>query len=311
MDNLAVICDPGTLGSADLGEPSPAGNGESVGLADKKQAKYYGREIATVTQGTPQQDAQFPRSVFIGRVEANQRVIVQSRKDQWRVFNILWNQGFALVMSYLLALVTFIMFIHLESLPRLPFPLIKNLLDFDPDFDPYNWWPEGSSLVLCVWGVIYLRKLFLLVLWTGVKGHVFNDYYHSSVPMGDNKRQKRSGERCLSLLVIGFHALFGIWTGWANNKYNDYIITEPLLLVLGMCLLVASEIIMLASSVYHVAKSMSQGQWFVFGKYGCEIVTWIGFALVSFTLPACLLLAIRLILTIYLVKCERRASCCC
>ena len=187
---------------------------------------------------------------------------------------------------YFIATASFLLAVSVESLPKLRFRFVGNLLPSS------LWTPDAATVVVLVtmWGVHFVRR-FAEVLF-------LQTYRTKVAPF-------------VAILAVMFYSTSGFWIGWSMNVFLDYSAPALCILIPALLVFALGEIGNCLSHIHlercasnterssPVSSSVSMSA--VFDVISCphylfEIVTWLGFALASFTLPAFLFLAANVVM---------------
>ena len=180
-------------------------------------------------------------------------------------------------LTYLLAIVLFLIFVNLQSLPNLYYPTLENLLPvrlFNTKLDRTLW-------VEMLWCVHFVRRF----------GEVLFVYeYQRGIPAHE------------VAAIMLFHAFFSVWIGWSLNSNLFYRTPPDALFIPGMLLCFFGGVGNFISHKYLQRMSdlryrhtpaphriLPQGGCFQLvdcPHYFFEILTWIGFSLTAFTLAS-------------------------
>ncbi|KAI0232685.1 hypothetical protein LSAT2_017014 [Lamellibrachia satsuma] len=204
------------------------------------------------------------------------------------------HPGLLYAALYFVATVIFLCAVNIETLPRLRFGFVGNLL-------PSSQLTADVATVavlVTMWGVHFVRR-FVEVLF-------LQSYRRKVAPS-------------VAIMASLFYLVSGLWIGWSVNFFLGYLapalwILIPAVLVfavgeIGNCLshihLERDSFYRAPSSSMHAVVSIAA----MFNFISCphylfEIVTWLGFALASFTLPAFLFLATNVVML--LARARRR-----
>ncbi len=213
-----------------------------------------------------------------------------------------WNDRLLIFLAYLTGIVGFMVFFHVPSLPKLPFPVTGNLADWNANFSPYVWWHEGAVLVLVLWGFTHLRRILIVVISAGLsKQYDVNEPpEHLSVAL----------QKGTCVLVFVYHVIFGVWMGWANNTYVGYLISDIYFVVIGLVLFAAGEAITSVGSCYFMCKREKETRAFRNARLVADVMVWLGVFFVSMTLASLLVFMVRLVTVVYIAKLPERPHCC-
>ena len=201
-------------------------------------------------------------------------------------------------LAYFGAALMFLFSVNFASLPKAPFPVIGNAL-------PSTYWLQSDEAILIpmiAWGLHYLRRF----------GEVlFVHDYRRSMPWG------------VSVGASVYYWGFGFWIGYSANFKLGYLTPTWQFLVPGMILFVIGEVgncavhlaqrqlrkrpgsqsVLSSSGSQHVIPTGVLFKYVSCPNYTFEIISWIGFGFMTFTLPAALFLIASVItLVIYAHK---------
>jgi hypothetical protein len=232
----------------------------------------------------------------------------QDRQNMWLR---IWNDRCVLIASYFVGIVLFIIFFHLRSLPPLPFPVVKNLADWDDDMVPYIWWYQGAVLVEIMWGYTHIRRtLFIIISSAKISTGTTHIEAHDLL-REHNQAKSRMLQCCLGAFAVIYHVIFGIWLGWANNVFSGYMTSDKELVLAGLITFFVGELTVTIGESYFLCKRTTETRTFRNFRLAAEIVIWAGFALVSMTLPSILVFVSRFGILAFFVYIPERPSCMC
>ncbi|KAK2192488.1 hypothetical protein NP493_29g03021 [Ridgeia piscesae] len=195
---------------------------------------------------------------------------------------------------YFVATATFLLAVSVESLPYLRFCFVGNLL-------PKSMLtPDVATVVVLVtmWGVHFVRR-FAEVLF-------LQSYHRKVAPF-------------VAIMASLLYVVSGFWIGWSLNFFLGYSAPALWILIPAMLVFAVGEVGNCLSHVHlerdavngtraspiHAVVSMSALFHFIScPHYLFEIVTWLGFAMAAFTLPAFLFLATNVVML--LARARRR-----
>lgn len=195
-------------------------------------------------------------------------------------------------LSHFLAVAAYILGLNLETLPKLPYPFVGNLLDYY--IDPFNAWQNGVVLLLLCWGAHFARR-FGEVLFL--------------------KQFTRTQTLPKFIAKIIIHSLLGFWNGWSVNFHLGYLIYNPILFWVGVIIFFTGQVMSLwtrikldrirkKSSHNDVMRYYTIPKGWMFEYISCphylfEVISFIGFALASLTFAAILFAVVTLIVALW------------
>ncbi len=206
------------------------------------------------------------------------------------------------VIAYLLGLLAFVFGFNMEFMPRLPYPFIGNLLDMDPTLMPIVW-EKGVCLIIIIYGVIYLRKMIIMIFERALVDHPTKRSCpcrskNSPAPDPSEMRSSRISAGCTSYIApaILYHIAFGLWIGWACNQNLDYFASDPEYLAAGIMVFIVGEAMAYIRGFAYIMWGEGGGMGYSLLQEGSEVLSVLGLAISSLTMSACVLALFRFVL---------------
>jgi hypothetical protein len=142
-----------------------------------------------------------------------------------------------------------------------------------------------------MWGVHFLRR-FVEILFI----HDYRGHFHTLEAIGTNV----------------FHPLFGFWIGWSCNYFAYYWMPNSYILIPGVLIFILGESgncachVMLkrmrtnqpAGDTNHAANTGCLFRYTSVPHHWFELVTWLGFAIATFTAASFIFLALNITIVI-------------
>ena len=174
---------------------------------------------------------------------------------------------------------------------------------------PLGWWAHDTLLVLLLWALLCGRKLVLLITWRRVNPHitqrthdltVLKENGEDTVVIPEERPQKttKCPKKCGYVIVLtASYTFIGVWLGWASNFNLGYVPSDLEIAMSGLALFILAEVVLVGSSVYIMIKHcrLMSTLWVSV----LETLSTTGFMLLTFTLPSCVLLLVRIIICSY------------
>ncbi|KAK2144945.1 hypothetical protein LSH36_717g01034 [Paralvinella palmiformis] len=223
----------------------------------------------------------------------------------------IWKDNCILLVSYLLGVLSFAILFHVRDLPKLPFPVINNLEDWNPEVTPYIWWSHGAILVEILWVFTLIRRSLFIVL-TSIRSQPIKMPLPSRDAIAEgNVARSRMWQCLLGAGAVLYHAVFGTWLGWANNAFCGYMTSDKEFIISGMVTYLVGELTIIIGDAYFLCRKTTENVTFRKFRLAAEIFIWTGFGLVSFTLPAVFLFISRFAILTFVLYIPERPSCLC
>ena len=242
------------------------------------------------------------------------------------------------VVGFGLGLVGFLCTFHLKYLPRIPYPLIKNLQDADPTMMATGLWQDGINIVPVIWGLRYIRKIGLTLFnfsclaspdETEATGSGLQPDPEVAVPRAEPEVQGCCAAHNpywpgYIAPVVAYHLILGIWVGLATNYHIPYSVSDIEWLIVGLVLYISGEVTIIVrmclarrtlvknkrekerqdanTSSDHLRPGSPPGpppgrppvRLIEVG----EVLSCLGFAVYTLTLPSCIMALVRIIIAI-------------
>ena len=220
------------------------------------------------------------------------------------------------VVGYCIGLITFVCLFHVKGFPYIPYPVIGNLQDVDPTLLVADLWEDGTILVLVTWGLRYIRKMGMLVVdqfffrahlsetvnSDEVSGRL--DHSPAFAPTFPATLTDPSLVLCYAVPIILYHGIFGAWVGLAANYNLTYQISDIEWVIAGLVFFLGGELIVVGRTVWaarqarHSTDPVFVGRAIMPVVEVAEVMSCVGYAFLTLTLPACLMAFVRFIIAI-------------
>ena len=200
------------------------------------------------------------------------------------------------LLGYFFAAGTYFVAFNVWDMPNLPYPLVGNLLPKEYTQVPQRQeYINNAFLLLSFWGIHFLRRFFEVL------------YVH-------NYTHTMSAVEAVGVVV--YYSFFGIWMGWSTNIFLDYFPPSKGIFAIGIIIFLVGEV---GNCISHIQlKRLRSKNVLTLGDVtprdsrsdhvtspsghvmptGCifscvssphylfEMITWLGFAIASFTLAS-------------------------
>ena len=135
-----------------------------------------------------------------------------------------WDPIPANLLAYFGATASFCLTFNIWDMPKLPYPLVGNLLPQSHQQIPeanIERYINPAVLLLFLWGFHFLRR-FGEVMFV----HIYN--------------RTMSRVECIGANI--YYSFFGLWMGWSTNIHLEYFPPKGWIFALGVLLFIAGEI---------------------------------------------------------------------